>query len=240
MKKFAALTQVRNEEFLLPIWLEYYSKHFSHIYVSRHGGERDYIEKCREKYRFTLFEVENEAEFEHMAMVERVGEIIKDLLLDYDYVLYADVDEFIIPDPEKYKGLKEYMRTVKGDRVICTGWEILMVEGESEIDWSKKILAQRQFWWSHSAEWKPAITQVECTYSPGFHYTKEMLPEWEKEGLGITEYIKKHADPDLCMVHINQIDRGLYTSRGRHKDGEGFGRGKDDKTEIPERFKKVL
>lgn len=239
-KKFCVLTQVRNEELLFPLWLKYYSTQCNDLYVSRHGGDRKFIAKEQVNYDFTLFEVDKDMDFDHMAMVRNVEPLVRSLLKKYEYVMYVDVDEFVVADPDKYEGLREYMDKVVGDRVICTGREVLQGDGEKAIDLSKPLLEQRKWWWPHSAEFKPAITSVPCTYVAGFHFTEEMRV-LIGEGR-VSDYVIENADPDLYMIHVNKMCSQLFKERGRGKNRDNppdFRHGWERRVEIPDKWKVI-
>jgi hypothetical protein len=238
--RVVALTQVKNEPILLPVWLKYYSKHFDDIYVSNHGGENDYIDELEKEYKFKRFYDSGTKGWNHQALVDSVKRCQVKLLKKYDYVLYADVDEFVIP---RNVTLREYMQGLKKDIIVCTGREVLTYDDEAPIDWSKPLLAQRRKWFPHSAEFKCPISNHASDWALGFHYTKNMVTIASRNKISLEEYIYSQAEPDLYMVHINKIDLSLWNSRGRFMNNkQRFIKGQDalDIEDIPNWVKEIL
>jgi len=238
--RVAALTQVRDEQPLLPTWLKYYSKHFDNIYVSNHAGATDYIDELEGKYKFGRFSKPGDGTMNHELLVSTVKECYAELLKEYDYVLYADADEFVIP---RHGTLREYIQKVTKPQIICQGREVLTLDDEEKIDWDKPLLRQRTKWWHHIAEYKIPIGNYELNWVNGFHYIKEMVKAAEINDLDLTNYILSQAEDDIYMVHISKIDWDLFCSRGRFKGNKGiFKKGVEDKTfeDIPEWIKDKL
>jgi len=190
---------VRDEKVLLPVWSKYYKRHFKNVHVIdhnlKHQGKMDYL-----KYR-----------------VKTISEYQKKLLKSFDWVVFVDVDEFLIADPDKYTGLADFIEQASGSHIYCTGREVLQERKEGPIDWQKPILAQRTTWWPHIACFKPALSQIELDYANGFHYAKRDHADCKHKNIGFKEHVLKIANPDIMLVHLKQIDRDLLRIRARAK-----------------------
>jgi len=119
--KIAAFTMVHNEAQLLPVWLSYYQRYFDSLYVLDDRSTDDTIKKCKKKYKFEVVPL-SQHDFSYLEWrVMTVREQQSKLLSEYDWVLFSDTDEIVIPDPQKFKGLRDYISQLKKDFVSCTG-----------------------------------------------------------------------------------------------------------------------
>ena len=216
MKSRVIFTMVRDEKILLPVWEKYYRQFFKNVHIINHNlkhqGKTEYL-----KYR-----------------VKTISEYQKKLLQKFDWVVFVDVDEFLVPDPDKYSGLDDFINKAWGSYIYCTGREVLQEKDEKAIDWSKPILTQRTYWWPHIACYKPAISQVELEYPHGFHYAKRDLKDARSRNRDFKGHIKSLANPDIYLIHLKQIDRDLVRTRARPKvNAEG-------KQLIPDKWKEAF
>ena len=112
--RIAAITFCRDEGRMLPLWIRYYGGQLGveNLYVvddnSEDGSTDDlpcdvlHIPPIRGgKFNST-----------RMAMVGNLGRSLLEL---YDVVMFCDTDEFIVPDPDRYAGLKALHRGATGD-----------------------------------------------------------------------------------------------------------------------------
>ncbi|MFX0198412.1 MAG: glycosyltransferase family 2 protein [Candidatus Hodarchaeota archaeon] len=232
-----AFTMAKNEAELLPIWLKYYQPHFEKIFVLNDGSTDGSIEKCQKDFEFEVIELRKTGESYLDRRVREVGGFFHKLALDYDWVLFADVDEFVVPDPEKYKGLRDYIEKAKGNMVTCTGWEIIQMEGEKPVDFSNSLLAQRKKLVKVLVYNKTILSRVPIMFKKGFHCPESFGIEGREQ-----EFMAKAADPALIMIHLQRMDLDLYQKR-RTIDKRGLERFYADRgkeIDIPERFKKLF
>lgn len=94
------------------------------------------------------------------------------LLACYDYVIFADVDEFLVPDPNEFDGLLEFIRA-RSDRDVIAGMALNVVHfAEVEpagIDPDRPILDQRSFAKFIPRMCKPAIKRVPARWRRSTH-----------------------------------------------------------------------
>ncbi|CAF3325164.1 unnamed protein product [Rotaria sp. Silwood1] len=106
---FAVFTICRNEPGYLPIWLKYYRRYFADedIYIL----DNDSNDGSTSNLPVNVIRVHSEKYFDHYWLVETIQNKLRDLLKSgYKYVLFAEIDEIIIPDPAKYPlGLIDYI-----------------------------------------------------------------------------------------------------------------------------------
>jgi len=147
----------------------------------------------------------------------------QELFAEYDLILFADVDEIIVPDPDKYKDLGEYLEQVDQDVVRSIGYNIIQMEGEDPIDLSKPILDQRTHWSRDNLYDKYNILTRPQHYTSNHHIEKE-----------------QPVDPDLYLLHLRDIDIDMAKKRnakiGAAFDNEHVNYRRSIATEIPKRF----
>ena len=235
----AVFTVVKNESVFLPLWLKHYSQF--DLFVINHKSTDGSVERAKKNFNFTEFYLDDNSHYGKTFMKETGKQYQRKLLQDYDVVIFAEADEFIIVNPEKYKSLDDYITKMDKETVYCTGREVLQLKGERGIDWEKPILSQRKIWWPHPSYFKPAISKAPLNYVEGYHYVEEDAGRASKVELGIGEYLKSIADPDLIMVHLQKVDWNLFCNRGRFKkDKAHFQIGMNEKENIPEKWKGLL
>lgn len=214
--RIAAITFCRDEGRMLPLWIKYYGEQLGveNLYVvddNSEDGSTDnlpcdvlHIPPIRGgKFNST-----------RMAMVGNLG---RSLLQLYDVVLFCDTDEFIVPDPDKYAGLKQYIEVKSAEglnAVGSLGFNVVHnVGSEPPLDLSQPLLGQRQLAKFLPLMCKPAIKWVPGHWSSGTHGVR-------------TSY---KVDPDLWMFHMKFGDRDHLQEAADHRQRmvEADGRSRD-------------
>lgn len=202
--RIAAITFCRDEGRMLPLWIRYYGGQLGveNLYVvddnSEDGSTDDLpcdvlrIPPIRGG-RFNST---------RMAMVGNLG---RALLAVYDVVLFCDTDEFIVPDPDKWPGLKAYIEAKSEEGVNAVGslgFNVVHdVGSEPPLDLTQPLLGQRQLAKFLPLMCKPAIKWVPAHWSDGTHGVR-------------TPYA---VDPDLWMFHMKYADRGHLQDAADHR-----------------------
>jgi len=246
--KTAVYTMVKNEDVFLPLWLKHYSKYFKNIHVLNNNTTDGSVEKAHKKFDFTEHKITKEINYgiEEMRNMGIDGQRMLFEKYGYDLVVFAEADEFIVADPDKYSGLDDFVLQMKSDYVFNTGKEVLQLDNEKAIDWDKPILAQRSVWWPHPSYHKPTISKIPLNWVDGFHYLEETVGEFNNykkrtKNMGLGEYIKAIACPDVYMIHLQKVDWETFCNRGRFKkDKDHFHIGMGEKEKIPKKWKKIL
>ena len=198
--KNAAITRVRDNMVMLELWLSYYSRYFNDLYVITYGELG--ADKLLEKYKFTILQQLDEdidsGGLHSIKSLNLISETQKKLLRDHDWVLYSDVDEFVVPDP-KYKDLKDFMLKSGEKQTFCEGYEIYQDEEEGGIDYSKPILQQRKYWVKdeNGSYNKPLLSRIGSKWTHGFHKLKDMTDD----------EAKAIRDTGLYLLHLRDIDK---------------------------------
>ena len=181
--KIAVLVNKENDDPLWPVWIEYYSKHV------------DAIETIRLR--------ENNPTYAPGAFAREASIKQAQLLKAFDVVVYADIDEFLIPDPKIYAGLRDYIEKNWDKLPVATGYQLVQnIAAEAEIRLDYPIIrVQRHFWAREEIYDKRLITHAPVTWSPGFHYLQGQ--------------ISPDPDPELILLHVLYCDSQLALKRLR-------------------------
>lgn len=196
-RKCALFVMVQNENVFLPIWLKYYTKffHADDLFVLDHRSEDGSVDRCAAKYSFRRIRLEYPFSFDHLWFRFVANAMQEKLLKYYEYVIFTDVDEIIIPDPDYYSGLDEYIMKLKKKYVRCTGYELInMKEKEKPYESEKSVLSQRDYWYRTPFYDKTLISSQMLNWTIGFHRVKQII---------------KNHDKKLLLVHLHKLDYDL-------------------------------
>ena len=116
---------------------------------------------------------------------------------EYDWVLYSNCDEFVIAKSWKYKDLKNFMdRNLHHNWIACEGYDVIQVEGEKPIDYSKPYLRQRKYWIKNFNYNKIILSRVYLDWVDGTHKLAKMTDDESRafKNTGLYLVHLKHAD----------------------------------------------
>lgn len=256
MRKKAVFVLTHNEKVFLPIWLKYYSRYFDKkdIYVIDHDSNDSSVDVIK-KYGVNHHIEHNDTFSDNDFLTGTIKKWQKKLLSDYEYVLYADADELVIPDPEKYRDIADYIDRTTLPYMACRSRSICQHPDEPDIDLTKPLLEQRKYWFEEELWNKVLLSNQPLDWKKGLHF----LNDWSKLVL----------DEDLYLVHLHRLDYNVVKEKRESFDKEVWG-GKGDESfqhklrgeelkhwffnppimtpnktehlveEIPERFKKII
>lgn len=198
MRSRAVFTIVQNEPVFLNPWLAYYSRHFepSDIYVLDHDSTDGSVRPARDEHGVNVVQVHRDESFNHLWLCSVVRMFQRFLLYSYRSVLFAEVDEFVLPRPSRYRGLADYIEQNPEPISRCTGFNVVhRPEFEPALDFDRPLLAQRSTMYRSRMYSKCLLSRVPLEWGVGFHRLLEGQPEAQPE-----------PDPDLLLVHIHRID----------------------------------
>jgi hypothetical protein len=157
----------------------------------------------------------------------------KDLFTRNDIVIYADIDEFLVPEPTMYRDLRHYVEifACKPDALRKSyGMNVVQTMGELPIDFTRPLLNQRRYW-----------------SNTDFYSKVNMSKEPTKWNDGMMCFLvnKEVADPHLKLIHLKHIDYNEEIKRGAERMGykdqdqlkDSFVRTTQGVELIPERYK---
>lgn len=190
--RIACITMVYNEPVFLPLWAGYYGRQvdFANLYCMDHGSDDGSTRHLKLNYLRLP-----RGPLDEQKRALWVSQFHRQLLGTYDVVIYADVDEFLVPDPARYAGLADYCRRLTATHATALGVNVLHLhDAEPPIDPSRPILAQRRVARFAAAYCKTLIARVPVDWDVGFHHC-DLTP---------------NLDPNLVLFHLKFIDRDLF------------------------------
>ena len=215
MKRIAALTMVRNDEFYLRKWVEYYGRELGreNLYIFFDGIDQrvpDFCEGCYTHLRERNPQHVVKAEKDRLGYLsERAAVLMNEE--GYDLVIGTDADEFLVVDPALGVSLADYLGGLK----ICTSVSALGIDVgqhldcEGVIDGSRPFLEQRHYAYICSRYTKPSVIARPVRWGSGFHR------------------VKRHdfrIDKNLFLFHFGSIDLKMIEDRMGNMDLVSTGR----------------
>lgn len=169
MKKIAVISDATSTDFFFPVWKRYYGDLFGldNLYIITYSGMRAIFANSGISH---IWEINSPYNDELRARI--VSHLVTVLLETYDVVLRCDVDEFLVPDKEKFSDLREFVEKNNLPYVTAHGIDILELQTDAELDFGRKILVdQRKFGIYTTPLNKTSLTTTPTTWAAGFHAT---------------------------------------------------------------------
>lgn len=200
-RKVAAFTIVQNEPDFLPVWLRYYSRELGadDLYVLDHDSTDGSTSAVRDAHVVPVHRTES---FDHRWLRATVEDFQRFLLRSYDAVVFAEVDELLVVDPDRAASLRDYIGEMDGMAARATGWNVVQHDGESPWDPERPVLEQRRWWHRAPTYDKVLVTTVPLNYEIGFHEQRS-IPNLE-------------PDHGLLLLHLHRVDRMRCLARHRN------------------------
>lgn len=159
-KKSAIYTIQHNEQYFLPMWIKYYSQFFApeDMYIVAHntsGPTVDILYKASQQ-GINIVPVETTEIFNHPMLTNQVHTSQRNLLTNYEYVVFSDCDEFIVPTE---CNLREFIDKATEDAYRCTGYDVMEDKMYLSGGFNKTL-----------------ITKIPLTYCDGYHYSVPEFP----------------------------------------------------------------
>lgn len=159
-KKSCIYVLQHNEYFYLPIWCKWYRETFApeDMYILAHNPSIEMVKMC-ERARDDGFNVKylfTDVIFDHDWLNSIVHGKQRELLEKYNYVMYTDCDELIIPTDTT---LKDFINNATEEAYRCDGWELHENEMYQSIGFCKTLL-----------------TRIPLTYVHGYHRSEPEFP----------------------------------------------------------------
>jgi hypothetical protein len=190
MRKVAVVTVAVSEKNWFKKWHQYYGRVV--------GEENLFVLTVKSgAHRFADFPLGKVLELPHQ-FDDRLGahaisDFVGVLLSDYDLVVRVDVDEFLVPDPRSYVGLRDYLERMTLPYVTAFGLDLFERVGEAPVDMDRPLLGeQRQSVVVAPALHKTSVTGVPIRWAPGFH-SATVPPVFD----------------DLYLIHVKLADIGI-------------------------------
>ena len=201
----AVITMVYNEAAFLPLWLDHYGTCFGleNLFVIDDGS----TDGSTSDPRIRNLVAKRRSPLDEDDRASLISMFHEQLLGFYDGVIYTDVDEFIVVDPDVGIGLADYI----GASLFCCrapiGFEIVHRFGrEQRIDFDRSLFEQRRFVRFDIDYSKPVIARSPVRWNAGFHSCD----------------LKYQTDCNIILFHLRSIDYELSRARIGSLNGVRF------------------
>lgn len=195
LKKIAAITMARDDEFFLSRWIAYYGKQFGteNLYILLDGMDQKTPKNTGNAHITKLPHTNMSRATGDKYRIGKLSELSAKLLKSYDIVIGCDSDEFLIIDPNTKKSLAEYLSNKKIKTSISgLGLDIGQnLNYEPKLDTDAPFLEQRGFALLSTRYTKPVVKVTPKPWGSGFHSIR---------------HHNFHIDKNLYLLHFGAID----------------------------------
>ena len=205
MKKIAALTMVRNDDFYLRKWVEYYGAQLGkeNLYIWFDGTDQAIAPFCEGTHARLHEKIGTQVVSAEKGRLKFLSEQAAALLAQgYDLVIGVDADEFIVVDPARGLSLSEYLSRQKiGVTLSGLGLDFGQKLGEEgDITDTEPFLQQRHYAQIGTRYTKASVLARPCDWGSGFHRVKGH---------------NFHIGKDLYLLHFGYFDMKRLQDRFR-------------------------
>lgn len=202
-KRIAALTMVRNDEFFLRKWVEYYGRELGkeNLYIYYDGEDQTVGDFCQGTNVFVHSKIGTQVVAAEKERLKFLSEKAAELFAKgYDLVIGVDADEYIVVDPRQGVGLREYLSCQNIDVCLSPlGLDFGQRLGEEgDLSLKETFLSQRHYAQIGTRYTKPSIISKPCRWGSGFHRVKGH---------------NFHIATDLYLMHFGYADRKILEER---------------------------
>ena len=215
MKKIAALTMVRNDDFYLRKWVEYYGAQLGreNLYIWFDGTDQAIASFCEGTHARLHEKIGTQVVSAEKGRLKFLSDQAAALLAGgYDLVIGVDADEFVVVDPKRGLSLREYLSEQKiGVSLSALGLDFGQKLGEEpDITEDRPFLQQRHYAQIGTRYTKPSIVAKPCVWGSGFHRIKGH---------------NFHIGKDLYLLHFGYFDMARLQARFQDADrlSQGWG-----------------
>lgn len=207
---------VRNDEFFLRKWIEYYGSQLGqeNIFVYLDGDDQPLPQDLLNKANIMPVErIKGNVVKADKGRINFLSSRAAELFKTYDIVIGTDVDEFLVIDPQCGETLVQYLNHIEiKTSVSGLGIDVGQhLNQESEIDIEQPFLSQRRYGFLSSRYTKASVISKPVAWGSGFHR------------------VRKHnftIDSNLYLFHFGCIDMKRLEARFGDRDRIDNGWGK--------------
>lgn len=212
----AVLTMARDEGDLLSLWVAHYARHvgIDNLIVLDDSS----VDGSTDGLGCTVHRVpplKGGLDFEPVRMRLMNG-IANGLLAAYDYVVFVDVDEFLVTDPALFPTFPDLLEARgRPETLGVIGLNVLHVPSAepAPLDLGRPLLEQRRFAKFTPLMCKPSVKRINAGWAISSHALKAPYA----------------IDPELFMLHLKFADRDRLAevSRLRNEVSKADGRAEE-------------
>lgn len=201
MKKQAAVfTVVKDEKYFLPRWLKHYQKYFDNkdIFVLDHQTKDGSTKNLPVK---TIL-IENEQAYDHNWLTAKVCFFQKELLNEYECVLFSEADEFVYTVEQPLNDFINdiFLKDSDINYLTTVTYELIQnLDNELPLKETDIILEKRKYWCPYFTFGnKTLLSKIPLKWLNGFHKVEHLEPCF------------KHP---FFMLHLHKWDFELMCER---------------------------
>ena len=206
LKKIAAITMARNDEFFLTKWTEYYGHELGikNLYIILDGTDQNEPQNANGANIIKLPHTNMSRTAGDKYRIEKISDLANELLKTYNIIIGCDSDEFLVVDPDTKKSLCEYLSELKYKTTVSgIGLDIGQnMKNEKPLDTSKTMLAQREYALLSTRYTKPVVLFRHARWGSGFHHVK-----WHNF----------HIDRNLYLLHFGAVDMEMLIKKAEKR-----------------------
>lgn len=210
LKRIAAITMARNDEFFLSRWIKYYGDAIGteNLYIYLDGTDQVIPENAGAAHITKLPHTDMSRAAGDKYRIGLMSDLAKKLLAEYDIVIGCDCDEFLIVDPDLNIGLAEYLSSKKINTTLSgLGLDVGQhMTYEEPLDTTQPFLAQRKYAFISTRYTKPVVLNKPVSWGSGFHRVKNH---------------NFHIDKNLYLLHFGAVDMDMLIAKAA-KRGEDW------------------
>lgn len=202
LKKIAAITMARNDEFFLSRWIKYYGDEIGteNLYIYLDGTDQKIPKNAGAAHIKKLPHTDMPRAVGDKYRIGLMNDLARELLKSYDIVIGCDCDEFLIVDTNTNKTLAEYLSGIKIKNTVSgLGLDVGQnMNCESTLDASAPILPQREYALLSTRYTKPVVKNAPVDWGSGFH--------------SISGH-NFHIDKNLYLLHFGAVDMQMLEQK---------------------------
>jgi len=228
MKPLAVFTMVRNEAVFLPLWLRHYNRTGADLHVLDHESNDGSVNPDKTPIPFSVRRVVHPTTDDAGWMLTLVQDTQRELLREYRRVIYAEVDEILVPVGGDLRGWLDRERRADAT-VTATGYDVCPLPDSPPLiaAWTKTACEQHT----------PGRFELECpacnsknatplvnahplrgrALKRNDRYDKTLISSepltWEVGFHRTTGRPPQAPDPHLLLLHFHYADRELAWKR---------------------------
>ncbi len=244
MKKIAAITMVRNDDFFLRKWVEYYGAQLGreHLYIYFDGLDQEIPAFCEGTCSERIAKLGTDVVSNDKARVAVMSARAAQLFAEgYELVIGTDADEFLAPDPALGLSLPAFLSGLKvRGSVSALGLDVGQKLGEEgDLTADAPFLRQRHYAQLGTRYTKAAVLAAPLQWGSGFHRVRghnfhiakdlylfhfgyadlrriqERFQDPNRLALGWEKHLKKRSRTIDLVTRRRALDFDSWTRRAR-------------------------
>ena len=202
LKRIAAITMARNDEFFLSRWIKYYGDQIGteNLYIYLDGTDQTIPENAGHAHITKLPHSDMSRAAGDKYRINKMSDLANQLLQEYDLVIGCDCDEFLIVDPALNISLAQYLSDQEFNTTLSgLGLDVGQhLTHEEPLDTSKPFLSQRSYALLSTRYTKPVVINRPVRWGSGFHSI---------HGHNF------HIDKNLYLLHFGAVDMDMLVAK---------------------------